>query len=61
MSAPFHSSARATCAKCPAAVAVNGARVVARGQQTIAGGTMPLTELSADGGATFKPAPSGRG
>ncbi len=38
-------------------VAVKGSRVVALGQQTIAGATMPLAELSVDGGATFKPVP----
>ena len=38
-------------------VAVNGSRIVALGQQTIAGMSMPLAELSVDGGATFKQVP----
>ena len=40
-----------------AAGGCEGHRVVALGQQTIAGATTPLAELSADGGATFKPVP----
>lgn len=34
-------------------VAVNGRRVVALGEQTVAGVTTPLAELSTDGGTTF--------
>ena len=36
-------------------VAISGNRVVALGQQVAAGVTMPLAELSTDGGATFQP------
>ena len=35
-------------------VAVNGSRVAALGQQTAAAVTVPLAELSADGGATWR-------
>ena len=41
-------------------VAVKGRRIVALGQQIIAGVTMPLAELSVDGGATFNPVPARR-
>ena len=36
-------------------VAISGNRVVALGQQVVAGVTMPLAELSTDGGARFAP------
>ncbi len=40
-------------------IAISGNRVVALGQQVIAGVTTPLAELSTDGGATFAPVPFG--
>jgi hypothetical protein len=38
-------------------IAISGNRVVALGQQVVAGATMPLAELSADSGATWQPVP----
>ena len=38
-------------------VAIHGNRVVALGQQTTASGTVPLAELSTDGGTTWQPIP----
>jgi len=35
-------------------IAINGSRIVARGTRTVAGTTMPLAEVSADGGATWR-------
>ncbi len=40
-------------------IAISGNRVVALGQQVVAGVTRPLAELSTDGGATFTPVPFG--
>ena len=38
-------------------IAISGNRVLALGQQVVAGVTTPLAELSTDGGATFQPVP----
>jgi Protein kinase domain len=38
-------------------ITISGNRAVALGQQTIAGATMPLAELSVDGGATWRQVP----
>jgi hypothetical protein len=40
-------------------VAIDGSRVVALGQETTAGGTVPFAEMSPDGGASWQRVPSG--